>query len=228
MLQCLPQNPFRSRTLNGVLALSAGFFLLYALTAQRGWGWGDSAEFHDWVLNQDAFICGPHFSNAHPLYVCFCRLVAGSPFVVTLVSSFFGAVSVGGLFLCTRRFGLSVVFGLSHMLWWNSCLAEVQTMNLAFLAFETVLLLRFLERDDWRLFAALVFLNGVHLNAHNLALLELPVYAAADLRLPCRLRCFGCAGRAAGSGRHGRGDLRTCWSVRMAEGSSGLCLRIGR
>ena len=192
MLQCLRQNLFRNRTLNAFLALSAGFFLLYALTAQRGWGWGDSAEFHDWVLNQDALVCGPHISNAHPLYVRFCRLVAGTPFAVTLVSSFFGALSVGGLFLCTKRFGLSVVFGLSHMLWWNSCLAEVQTMNLAFLAFETVLLLRFLEHDEWRWFAALVFLNGVHLNAHNLALLELPVYAAAFL-LRVRGRRFALA-----------------------------------
>ena len=181
MFPWLRQNLFSSRALNGFLALSVGFFLLYALTAQRGWGWGDSAEFQDWVLNQNAVICGPHFSNAHPLYVCFCRLVAGSPFAVTLVSSFFGAMSVGGLFLCTRRFGLSVVFGLSHMLWWNSCLAEVQTMNLAFTAFETVLLLRFLDRGEWRWFAGLVLLNGIHLNAHNLALLALPVFAAAFL-----------------------------------------------
>ena len=158
MFPWLRQNLFSSRALNGFLALSVGFFLLYALTAQRGWGWGDSAEFQDWALNQNAVICGPHFSNAHPLYVCFCRLVAGSPFAVTLVSSFFGAMSVGGLFLCTRRFGLSVVFGLSHMLWWNSCLAEVQAMNLTFTAFETVLLLRFLDRGDWRWFAGLVLL----------------------------------------------------------------------
>ena len=173
------QNLFSSRAHNGFLALSVGFFLLYALTAQRGWGWSDSAEFHDWILNQNAVICGPHFSNAHPLYVCFCRIVADTPFAVTLVSSFFGALSVGGLFLCTRRFGLSVVFGLSHMLWWNSCIAEVQTMNLAFTVFETVLLLRFLNRGKWRWFAGLVLLNGIHLNAHNLALLALPVYAAA-------------------------------------------------
>lgn len=181
MFPWLRQNLFSSRALNGFLALSVGFFLLYALTAQRGWGWGDSAEFQDWVLNQNAVICGPHFSNAHPLYVCFCRLVAGSPFAVTLVSSFFGALSVGGLFLCTRRFGLSVVFGLSHMLWWNSCLAEVQTMNLAFTAFEAFLLLRFLDCGEWKWFAGLVLLNGIHLSAHNLALLAVPVYAAAFL-----------------------------------------------
>ena len=178
MFPWLRQNLFSSRAFNGFLALTVGFFLLYALTAQRGLGWGDSGEFQDWILNQNALICGPHFSNAHPLYVCFCRFVAATPFAVALVSAFFGALSVGGLFLCTKRLGLSTVFGVSHMLWWNSCIAEVQTMNLAFTVFETVLLLHFLDRGEWRWFAGLVLLNGIHLNAHNLALLALPVYAA--------------------------------------------------
>ena len=161
------------------LALFAVFFLLYALTAQRGFGWGDSAEFQDWILNRADWICGPHFSNAHPLYVAFCRLVASTNYGVSLVSSFFGALSVGGLYLCTRRTSLALVFGLTHMLWWNSCLAEVQTMNLGFTVFETLLLLKFVGGGRWRWFALLVFLNGVHLEVHNFALLALPVYAAA-------------------------------------------------
>ena len=37
------------------LSLACGFFALYALTAQRGLGWGDSAEFQDWVLNHAVF-----------------------------------------------------------------------------------------------------------------------------------------------------------------------------
>ena len=45
---------FSSRALNGFLALSAGFFLLYALGAQGGGeAWGDSAEFQEWVLRRD-------------------------------------------------------------------------------------------------------------------------------------------------------------------------------
>ena len=105
------------RTSSRFLVLALGFFALYALTAQRGLGWGDSAEFQDWILNHAEWICGTQFSNAHPFYVVFCRLVAGTPFAVTLVSAFFGALSVGGLYLCTRQVALSVLFGLSHMLW---------------------------------------------------------------------------------------------------------------
>lgn len=162
------------------LSLLVGFFVLYALTAQReGWAWGDSAEFQTWILCERDWICGPHFSNAHPLYVAFCRLFASTNYGVNLVSSFFGALSVGGLYLCTRRFGLALVFGLTHMLWWNSCQAEVQTMNLCFTAFETLLLLKFLGDGRWRWFALLALLNGIHLEAHNFALLALPVYAAA-------------------------------------------------
>jgi len=176
------QNLFSSRTPEGFVALTAFFFLLYALTAQRGTGWGDSAEFQSWALGCRDWICGPHFSNAHPLYVWFCRLVARTPYEVTLVSSFFGAVSVGGFYLSSGRFGLSLVFGLSHMLWWNSSLAEVQTMSLAFTAFETLCILSFLRSGHWIWFFALAFLNGLHLEVHNFALLALPVYTAVFFR----------------------------------------------
>lgn len=179
MLRQLRQRLLNSRTPERFFALVLGFFVLYALTAQRGIGWGDSAEFQDWVLNWTDWICGPHFSNAHPLYVWLCRRVASTPFQVTLVSSFFGALAVGGFYLCSRRFSLALVFGLSHMLWWNSCLAEVQTMSLAFTAFETALFLRFLRTNGVGTFAALALLGGVHLEVHNFALLSAPVFAAA-------------------------------------------------
>ena len=162
------------------LCLLLGFFVLYALTAQRGLGWSgsDSAEFQDWILHRSELICGPHFSNAHPFYVVFCRMVASTPTAVTLVSSFFGALAVGGFFLCTKRAGLAVLFGLSHMLWWNSALAEVQTMNLAFTAFETWLVLSALRSETHRiaLLSAAALLAGLHLGVHNFALLALPAY----------------------------------------------------
>ena len=167
------------------LLLFAGFFALYALTAQRGTGWGDSAEFQDWILNHSEFVCGPQFSNAHPLYVSFCRLFAAGPTSVTLVSSLFGALAVGGLFLCTRRVALSILFGLSQMVWWLSCVAEVQTMSLAMTAFETWLLLGGGERvrtgasggAAW--LSSVALLAGIHLSVHNFAVLSLPVYVAA-------------------------------------------------
>ena len=171
------------------LLLFAAFFALYALTAQRGAGWGDSAEFQDWVLCHSEFVCGPQFSNAHPLYVAFCRLVASGPYGVTLVSSFFGALAVGGLFLCTRRITLAVLFGLSQMMWWLSCVAEVQTMSLAMTAFETWLVMTGLSlvrggslKSGAAWLSAAALLSGVHLSVHNFALLSLPVYACLAVR----------------------------------------------
>jgi len=167
------------------ILLFAGFFALYALTAQRGMGWGDSAEFQDWVLNHSEFVCGPQFSNAHPLYVALCRLFAVGPTSVTLVSSFFGALSVAGLYLCTRRAALAVLFGLSQMTWWLSCVAEVQTTSLAMTAFETWLFLEGLERVRTGASRGVAFLSvaalvsGLHLSVHNFALLSLPIYAVA-------------------------------------------------
>lgn len=187
------------RTSSRFLFLVLGFFALYALTAQRGFGWGDSAEFQDWILNHAEWVCGPQFSNAHPFYVAFCRLVAKTPFAVTLVSAFFGALSVGGLYLCTRKVLLSVLFGLSQMLWWLSTVAEVQTMNLAFTAFETALLLSLAEAgptsdthkaraNAWRLFL-LALISGLNLGIHNFAVLAWPVLALLSIALVRRGVC---------------------------------------
>ena len=168
----------KSTTALRFAALVAAFFALYAATAQRGLGWGDSGEFQYRILSCPDGILGgcESFAVAHPLYVALGKLLCRTPFHVTLLSSFFGALAVGGLFLCTRHLGLAVLFGLSHMLWWLSCVAEVQTMNLVFLAFETVLLLRFFAtgRRAWLLAAC--FLTGLHLSCHNFALLAAPAF----------------------------------------------------
>lgn len=179
-----------SATLKRFLGLALGFFLLYALTAQRGLGWGDSGEFQHWVLERTDYVCGQSFSNSHPLYVWFARLFSATPFHVTLVSAFFGALSVGGLFLCTRNLPLSALFGIAHMPWWLSCLAEVQTMNLAFTAFGALAFLRYAKTGSARCLAAAAFLAGLQLQVHNFALLSLPVYAVFFLR---RARFLGFA-----------------------------------
>ena len=160
------------------LSVAVGFFALYALTAQRGLGWGDSGEFHYRILSDaaGAFSGCESFATAHPLYVALAKALCSTPFQVTLLSSFFGALAVVGFYLCTGRMAMTLLFGLSHMLWRMSCLAEVQTMNLAFTVFETFFFLRAAESrrfGDW--FAALL-LAGLHLNVHNFALLALPVY----------------------------------------------------
>lgn len=161
--------------------LFVGFFALYALTAQRGLGWGDSGEFQYRVLVcKDGLLGGcDSFATAHPLYVALARFVCATPWHVTLVSSFFGALALVGFWLCSRQKAWTVILGLSHALWWLSCVAEVYTMSLAFLAFETFFLLKFLasRRAVWIL--ALALLNGLHLEVHNFALLAAPVYLAA-------------------------------------------------
>lgn len=164
------------------LLILLGFFALYALTAQHGAGWGDSAEFQDWIFNRTEFVCGSQFSNAHPFYVVLCRLIAPTPFAVTLVSAFFGALAVAGFYLCTRRMAVSVLFGLSHMLWWLSCVTEVQTLSLAMTAFETWFVLEYFKsnRQLWLLGAAL--LAGLHLGVHNFAIIALPVYVFIAVR----------------------------------------------
>lgn len=168
------------RNLIAFVLIVLGFFALYALTAQRGLGWGDSGEFQHRILDislSQGLVCGcDSFATAHPLHLLFGKLVARTPFQVTLVSSFFGALAVGGLFLCTRKVHLAILFGLSHAFWWLSCVAEVYTMMTALLAFEVLFLLRFLEKGRWGDLMAMMFVNGLNLCVHNVALLSLPVY----------------------------------------------------
>ncbi len=179
---------FGRGTARSFWGLVLGFLALYALTAQRGLGWGDSGEFQYRILVCDGGVLAgaESFATAHPLYVALARLVCRTPFHVTLLSSLFGALSVGGLFLCTRRLTLAVLFGLSHMVWWLSCLAEVQTMSLAFIVFETFLLLRFLETERRAWLVAAAFLTGLHLNCHNAALLAGPAFLYLFVRTDVR------------------------------------------
>jgi hypothetical protein len=106
-------------------------------------------------------------------------MLASTPFQVTLVSSLFGALAVGGFYLCSRNVALSAVFGFTHMLWCLSSLAEVQTMNLALMAFATASFLSFLRSGKVSRLALAAFVSGVQLEVHNFALLSLPVYLAA-------------------------------------------------
>lgn len=169
-----------NRFWTSALFLFLGFFALYALTAQRGLGWGDSGEFQYRILSlpwSAGLAAGTEsFATSHPLYVLVGKLVAWSPYTVTLISSLFGALAVCGLYACTRRADLCVLFGLSHCFWWLSCVAEVYTMVTALLSFEVFFLLRFLRTGRRTDLAAMMFVNGINLCIHNVALLSLPVY----------------------------------------------------
>lgn len=206
------------RKLLTCLLVALGFFALYALTAQRGLGWGDSGEFHYRILQcADGLLGGcDSFATAHPLYVAIARPICSTPFQVTLISSFFGALAVLGFLLCSRNLALTVVFGLAHGLWWLSCVAEVYTMSLTFMAFETLLLLRFFESRKAGWLVALAFLNGVHLELHNLALLSLGVYffvAIAALRPRGAARI--CGALALSAVAWGAGAAFWLWALAM-------------
>lgn len=180
----------------GAAALFAIFFALYALTAQRGLGWGDSGEFQHWALHDVDVFSQSGFSNTHPLYVVIARAVAHTPFQVTLISAFFGALAVAAFYLCAKNLAMAVLFGLSHCAWWMSCVAEVYTMSLTFIALETYCLLRFWDdRRDWWL-VPLALVAGLHLELHNIALLALPVYAAAALARRARWQALLAAAAA--------------------------------
>ena len=164
------------------------FFAVYAFTAGRGLGWGDSGEFQHWILDGVDLSSRKGFSNIHPLYVWLGRSVASTTFGVNVISSFFGALALAGFFLLTRNLAVTVLFGFSHALWWLSTTAEVLTMSLAFVVFETFFFLKWLRGGRLGHLVAFAFLNGLHLEAHNLALLALPVYAVAFANHAWRVR----------------------------------------
>lgn len=172
------------RNLIAFVLIVMGFFAFYALTAQRGLGWGDSGEFQYRILHGAAGLLSDceSFATAHPLYVALAKGICSTPYQVTLLSCFFGALALGGFFLCSRNVVLTVVLGLAHGLWWLSCVAEVYTMSLTFVAFETFCLLRYLEARRVGWLVTLFLLNGLHLELHNLALLALPVYVVVLIR----------------------------------------------
>jgi hypothetical protein len=131
------------------LLIFAGFFLLYAATAQRGVSWQDSGEFQYRILVQDYFwISG--IARAHPGYIaaadCFTRLFPETHRFYAL-NLFSGLGMALALTLLTRLLVLLqlkrativltlLTLGLSHMAWWMSTIAEVYTWSLAFLVAE--------------------------------------------------------------------------------------------
>lgn len=162
----------------------AGFLALYAVTAQRGLGWGDSGEFQHRILDcAGGLLEGcDSFATAHPPYVLLAKLMCSTPYHVTFISCLFGALAVGAFYLCSRQIALTLIFGLSHAVWWLSCVAEVYTMSLTFVALETLCLLSYLRNRRLPWLIGLFFLNALHLNLHNIALLSLPVYAVLLVR----------------------------------------------
>jgi hypothetical protein len=143
------------------LFIFAGFFLLYAATAQRGVSWQDSGEFQYRALVHDySWVSG--IAIAHPAYIVgadlFSSLFPVSCRVYT-INLFSGLGMVIALMLLARlltllQFKNSTVLltvltlGLSHMAWWLSTIAEVYTWSLAFLMAELLCVAKLCGKDS--------------------------------------------------------------------------------
>ncbi|MBS3820411.1 MAG: DUF2723 domain-containing protein, partial [Phycisphaerae bacterium] len=183
-----------------VLLATAG----YLATAQRTVSWQDSGEFQWRCLSGD--LEGTMgLARAHPLYIAVGSVIArlAGPAMPLALNAFSGlgmAVALATFAAVACRLSgsrlaavmMAALLGLAHTAWWLSTIAEVYTWSLAALAGEVYLLLRLLERPNWRWLSLLALVNGLGLCVHNFALLGLPVYGAvvavllAKRRLPAR------------------------------------------
>lgn len=178
----------------------SAFLMLYALTCQRGVGWQDSGIFQYSALSGITVLpvdsCGGGLAVVHPTYRIAVHMFSRcfpEPLRVYAANLFSGAgmaVALGLLFCLLRRLtgdvkaavAATVTLGLAQMPWWLATIAEVYTWSLMFLFAELLCLLNASEDKRARWWAALAFVNGVHLSVHNLALLNLPVYGVFFFR----------------------------------------------
>lgn len=165
------------------------FFVLYALTAQRGVSWQDSGEFQYRLLAGD-YYWNSGIARAHPLYVLLGRGFiflfphAMKLYACSMFSGLCMALALSVLFLVVSRVTSSIgaacvavlTAGFSHMIWWMSTVAEVYSLSLFFIMVELFLLYLYSQKQSARYLVALFAVNGAHFSVHNVALLALPVY----------------------------------------------------
>jgi hypothetical protein len=187
-------------TVRGWLAVAAVAMCVYAATAQRTVSWQDSGEFQWRCLTGDlAGTMG--IARAHPLYVAVGTVIAKAtgPAMPLALNAFSGlgmaiALATFAAVACrvsgSRLAALltTALLGVCHTAWWLSTIAEVYTWSLAAFLCEIYLLLRLLEKPDWRWLALLALVNGLHLCVHNFALLGLPIHLAVVVMLLVRRR----------------------------------------
>jgi len=177
------------------LLLAAVFFCflaLYAVTAQRGVSWQDGGEFQYRIFAGD-LRWNSGIARAHPLYVLaasgFAKLFPlAQMFYATNVFSGLGlAIASTLLFALVSRltgrwlcgFLSAVLFGLSHMPWWQGTAAEVDAWGCAFVISELTVLSFAVGRERPGLWLLLAFINGMHFSVHDVALLSFPVLILA-------------------------------------------------
>lgn len=169
--------------------VGAAAFALYWLTCAPGVLWQDSAMFQFRVWHGDtAGIQG--LPLAHPLYILLAKLFAWLPvgpfaFRVNLFSGLCAAGALGFLtslvFKMTRSASAAVcgaiLLGASHTFWMHAVIAEVYSLYALGLAVELWLLERFFSTRKSGWLIAALFVNGLNLSNHLLAILHWPAYA---------------------------------------------------
>ena len=183
------------KSMTGLL-LFAGFIVLYALTAQRGVSWQDSGGFQQYVLSGSfTDLGGGGLAVVHPWYLktarlfCLCFPEKAWIFAVNLFSGVGMATAVTLLFVLVRRLtgqtlpavAAAMTLGLAQMAWWLATIAEVYTWSAAFLFAELLCVQRVCDEEPGRgrraAWCVLMAVNGMHASLHNVAFLNLPVYA---------------------------------------------------
>ncbi len=162
---------------------------LYIATLTPGVGWQDSG-IHQYRVVYGQLEHDRGLALSHPLHYWLGRAVLALPGtaeparrlnLLSAVSGAIGVAAVAGLvrqLTRSRSAGLvaAAAVGLAHAYWQMSVVTEVYTLAAALMTLEWCLLLRYLaRRRPWALVGVFA-LNGLHLGAHQFALLTLVPY----------------------------------------------------
>lgn len=223
--QATPVAPQTSSSLPLTAAAFIAGAILYGLTCAPGLLWQDSAMFQHRVWFTD-HLGDSGLPLAHPLYIwlakAFTLLVPFGDFAwrVNLFSAFVGAASLAVMMRLlmdlTRSVAAAVIgtiaLAVSHTFWTHSVIAEVYNLYALGLLLELWFVQRFLvaQRATW-LYAAM-FVNGLSVANHLLALLHAPAYGVLIIAA-FRSRILTLRNVAAAVGSFAVGSLPYTWLI---------------
>jgi hypothetical protein len=207
-----------------VLMLAAG--ATYVRTLAPGVVAGNSGEYQ-----YVAAILGIPHSTGYPLYTllskAFTLLPIGSvAYRVNLLSAAAAALAVAAVYALVLRLtgrrllsgAMALGFAFAANFWSAALIAEVHTLNVAFIALDAVLLLRWGSRQRalprpvvaWSELRAFALVYGLSLAHHRMSMLLLPAFAAYIALTLTGPRPTGMPDEPAGPNRPGgRQELRT-------------------
>lgn len=170
------------------IALAIFFAVLYLSTLAPTVLYNDYPEMFDSVMLQAAVpVLGIAHPTGYPTYTMLAHIVAHLPigdvaYRVNLFSAVFAVVAVVMLYLAGLRLTRSAVaaaagalaFGLTPIFWSQAVIAEVYTMNAAFISSVLYVLLLWRESSRDRYLLLTAFLLGLSLTHHLTSALLIP------------------------------------------------------